>query len=92
MYTPLKVTTDFSILKSLIKVKDLIDFCVQKKLTACAICDSNLFGVIEFFKLAKKNNIKPIIGLELNIDNTVEVSDKIIEISILKQISKIVFW
>ena len=71
MYTPLKVTTDYSILKSLIKVKDLVDFCVKKSFTACAICDSNLFGVIEFYKACKANKIKPIIGLEVNIDNSI---------------------
>ena len=71
MYTPLKVTTDYSILKSLIKIKDLINFCVHNNLNTCAICDSNLFGSIEFYKLAKKNKIKPIIGLEIIIDNNV---------------------
>ena len=69
MYTPLKVTTDYTLLKSLIKIKDLIDFCVSKNILSCGICDTNLFGSIEFYKLAKKNNIKPIIGLEVNIDN-----------------------
>jgi len=72
MYTPLKVTTDYTILKSLIKVKDLINFCVSKNIKSCGICDQNLFGVIEFYKLAKQNNIKPIIGLEIIVnDNTI---------------------
>lgn len=68
MYTPLKVTTDYTLLKSLIKVKDLINFCVSKNIKSCAICDTNLFGVIEFYKLAKSNNIKPIIGLEITLN------------------------
>ena len=69
MYTPLKVATDYSILKSLIKIKDLIDFCLQKNINACGICDSNLYGVIEFYKQCLSNNIKPIIGLEITINN-----------------------
>jgi len=69
MYTSLKVTTDYTLLKSLIKIKDLIDFCVSKNILSCGICDTNLFGSIEFYKLAKKNNIKPIIGLEINYNN-----------------------
>ena len=69
MYVPLKVTTDYSILKSLIKVKDLVAFCVKSNIKSCAICDNNLFGAIEFYKLCKLNNIKPIIGLEININN-----------------------
>ena len=67
MYIPLKVTTDYSLLKSLIKVKDLIDFCVHKNIKSCGICDTNLFGSIEFYKLCKKNNIKPIIGIEIKL-------------------------
>ncbi len=65
MYTPLKVTTDYSILKSLIKIKDLINFCLEKNIKICAICDQNLFGAIEFYKTCVSNNIKPIIGLEI---------------------------
>ncbi len=68
MYTPLKVTTDYSILSSLIKIKDLINFCVQNNFTSCAICDTNLFGTIEFYKICEKNNIKPIIGLEIKLN------------------------
>ena len=65
MFTPLKVTTDYSLLNSLIKIKDLINFCVTNNIKSCAICDTNLFGCIEFYKTCKQNNIKPIIGLEI---------------------------
>ena len=68
MILPLKVTTDFSLLQSLIKVSTLISFCVDKKIDTCGICDTNLFGAVEFYKTAVKNNIKPIIGLRLKID------------------------
>ena len=68
MYIPLKVTTDYSLLRSLIKVKDLVNFCVQNKISSCAICDKNLFGVIEFYKTCLAHNIKPIIGLEIDLN------------------------
>jgi len=71
MYTPLKVTTDFTLLKSLIKIKDLIEYCLQNNILSCGICDTNLFGSIDFYNYAKKNNIKPIIGLEVSIDDTI---------------------
>ena len=71
MYIPLKVTTDYTLLKSLIKVKDLINFCIAKNIKACGICDTNLFSTIEFYKLCQKNNIKPIIGLEIKINNKI---------------------
>ena len=67
MYVPLKVTTDYSLLKSTIKIDDLIPFLVAKKIPACAICDDYLYGVMEFYDKCKKNNIKPIIGLSIEI-------------------------
>ncbi len=69
MYTPLKVTTDYSLLKSLIKVKDLINFCLQNKIKSCGICDTNLFGAVEFYETCINNNIKPLIGLEITINS-----------------------
>lgn len=66
-YVPLWVKTDYSILTSLIKIDDLIDKLVSLNISSCAICDDNLFGAMEFYNKCKSNNIKPIIGLEINI-------------------------
>ena len=65
MYVPLNIRTDYSLLKSLIKIPNLIEFCNDKNINICGICDTNLSSSIEFYKLAIKNNIKPIIGLEI---------------------------
>ena len=69
MHIPLKVTTDYTLLKSLIKIPDLISFLREKNITACGICDENLYGVLDFYFSCKKNNIKPIIGLNVKLDN-----------------------
>ena len=69
MYIPLKVTTDYTLLKSLIKVPNLISFLSEKNIDVCGICDENLYGVLEFYYACKKNNIKPIVGLDVIIDN-----------------------
>ena len=71
MYSPLKITTDYSLLKSLIKIDDLITFLHTNKIDSCAIVDDNLSGSIEFYLKCKKHNIKPIIGLEITVDNNV---------------------
>ncbi len=68
MYVPLKITTDYSLLKSTIKIDELIKFLVQKEITSCAICDEYLYGVMEFYDQCLKNNIKPIIGLDVVIN------------------------
>ena len=67
-YVPLWVKTDYSILSSLIKIDDLIDKLISLNITSCAICDDNLFGAMEFYNKCTKKGIKPIIGLEINID------------------------
>ncbi|MEG1149757.1 MAG: DNA polymerase III subunit alpha [Bacilli bacterium] len=69
MYTPLKITTDYSLLKSLIKIEDLIKFLVKNNITSCGICDENLYGTLDFYTKCKKNNIKPIIGLNIKLNS-----------------------
>lgn len=69
MYIPLKVTTDYTLLKSLIKVPNLISFLSEKNIDVCGMCDENLYGVLEFYYACKKNNIKPIVGLDVIIDD-----------------------
>ena len=69
MFVPLKITTDYTLLKSLIKVEDICDYLVKHNITACAIVDENLFGVMNFYNTLIKNNIKPIIGLDIILDD-----------------------
>jgi len=65
MFVPLKITTDYTLLKSLIKVDKLCDYLQEHGITSCAIVDENLFGVMNFYNTLKSNNIKPIIGLDV---------------------------
>ena len=68
MYIPLGVKTDYSLLKSLIKIPELMKYLNNHKITACSILDNNLFGAMCFYTNCKKNNIKPIIGLDVKIN------------------------
>ncbi len=68
MYIPLGVKTDNSLLQSLIKIKDLIPFLKEHKITACGILDNRLYGVMDFYFNCKNNDIKPIIGLDVLIN------------------------
>nr|MCR5788105.1 PHP domain-containing protein [Bacilli bacterium] len=69
MQIPLKVTTEYTLLSSLIKLDDLVSTLKENNVTSCAICDVNLEGSNLFYKKLKSNNIKPIIGLNVKIDN-----------------------
>ena len=62
MYIPLNIITDYSILSSLIKVKDLVLECKTRGYNAIGISDNNLSYVMEFYNECMKNDIKPIVG------------------------------
>ena len=69
MYTPLSIKTNFSLLSSLIDIEDLIVFAKEKNIKTLAITDENLFGMMNFYKACKKSDIKPIMGLEIKLEN-----------------------
>lgn len=70
-YTALQVKTSYSLLNSLNEIKKLVSYAKVLGYTSLAITDTNnMFGVIEFYQECKKNDIKPIIGIELSIDNS----------------------
>lgn len=65
MYIPLNIRTDYSLLHSMIKIKDLVLFAKENNIKALTITDNNMFGAMEFYLECTKNNIKPIIGLNI---------------------------
>lgn len=69
-YTPLWVKTDYTILSSLIKIDDLLNTLSSLGAKCACICDDNLYGAMEFYTKCNEKNIKPIIGLEVNIGYT----------------------
>ena len=68
-YGSLNIKTDYSLLKSLIKINNLIEYANKNKINILSICDNNLCGSLEFYNACKKNNIKCIIGLEYLYEN-----------------------
>ena len=68
-YIPLHVKTSYSLLTSLNDIKKMISFCKEKGIKYIGITDTNMYGIMEFYKECIKNDIKPIIGLEVKIDN-----------------------
>ena len=69
MFVPLKVTTDYTMMTSLISVSSLIKKCSDSSISVCGICDENLYGVMEFYRSCMEAQIKPIIGLEIELNH-----------------------
>ncbi|MFA6078909.1 MAG: DNA polymerase III subunit alpha [Candidatus Omnitrophota bacterium] len=64
-FVHLHVHTQYSLLDGACVLEPLIRKVKEYKMPACAITDhGNMFGAIEFYDLAMKNGIKPIIGCE----------------------------
>ena len=62
---PLYIKTDNSLLNSMITIDKLVKFAKENNIKSLTITDNNMFGAIEFYKKCVENNIKPIIGLEV---------------------------
>lgn len=64
-YVHLHNHTQYSLLDGLTKVPALIEYVKQMNMSAVAMTDhGNLNGAIEFYKEAKANEVRPIIGIE----------------------------
>jgi len=62
----LHLHSQYSLLDSSLKIDDLIHRAVAYNMPAIALTDhGNILGAINFYKKARKNKIKPIIGAEL---------------------------
>ena len=69
MYIPLYNKTNYTLLSSLLKIDDLILYAQKNNINSIAINDNNMYGTQEFIKKCQSNNIKPIIGLTVVLDD-----------------------
>lgn len=72
-YVPLYIKTDNSLQQSMIKIDALIKKAKKYNITALTITDNNMYGVMDFYKLCKENDIKPVVGLEITYNDNIVV-------------------
>lgn len=64
-FTHLHVHTEFSLLDGACRITELVKKAKELNMDSIAITDhGSMYGVVEFFKQAKKEGIKPILGFE----------------------------
>jgi DNA polymerase-3 subunit alpha len=67
-FVHLHLHSQYSLLDGAIKFDELFEEVARQGMPAVALTDhGNLFGAYDFYKLGKKNNIKPIVGCEVYI-------------------------
>lgn len=68
-FVHLKTTSEFSITKSINTIPNIIKKASDNGMGAVALTDQNgLFGVIDFYNEARKNGVKPIIGVDITVE------------------------
>ncbi len=65
-FTHLHVHTEYSLLDGASRIEELIERCGELGMESIAITDHGvMYGVVDFYKAAKKHGIKPILGCEV---------------------------
>jgi len=63
--TPFHIHSDYSLLHSTIKIKDLVKKAKERGFDTLGITElNNMFSAIEFYETCKNNEIKPVIGTD----------------------------
>ncbi|MAF20765.1 MAG: DNA polymerase III subunit alpha [Parcubacteria group bacterium] len=64
-FTHLHVHSHYSLLDGLAKIDQILDACQELKMPSIALTDhGSMYGLVEFYKKAKKRGVRPILGCE----------------------------
>ncbi|MFC7684383.1 DNA polymerase III subunit alpha [Ureibacillus sp. GCM10028918] len=69
-----QVRTSADLLKSTIRMEELIPFLQSQKAIVCAMVNTKLYGLLPFWHSMKKNGIHPVVGLSIIVEFTDEIS------------------
>ena len=72
-FVQLQVMSSYSLLQSTISIEELVIKAKERGYQAIALTDHNiLYGLVDFYKMCKKHQIKPILGLTLDVGGIVK--------------------
>lgn len=76
-FTHLHVHTEFSLLDGSNKIKEYVARVKELGMNSAAITDHGvMFGVIDFYKAAKAAGINPILGCEVYVHRTPDLTER----------------
>lgn len=66
----LHFNSEYSLLESSVTLEAYISYAVKNSITTLSLTDhNNMYGIDKFINLCNKNKIKPIIGIDLDVDD-----------------------
>ncbi len=65
---PLFNKSNYTLLSSLLKIDDIIEYAKKNNISQIALTDDNMFGTMEFYHKCQKEGIKPILGLHIYVE------------------------
>ncbi len=72
-FVHLRVHSEYSLVDGIVRIKPLIKKAVDDRMPAVAITDqSNLFGMVKFYKAALSCGVKPVVGADVYVLNSQE--------------------
>ena len=66
-YVPISFKSDYSLLKSLLKVGDIVKYAKDVQMNYVGILDDNPYGIMDFYEKCEKANLKCIFGMTLKV-------------------------
>ena len=74
-FVHLRVHSEFSVVDGIVRIKDLVKRVAELEQPAVALTDlGNVFGLIKFYKAARKQGIKPIAGCDIGMTNEADIT------------------
>ncbi|WP_414838480.1 DNA polymerase III subunit alpha [Carnobacterium sp. TMP28] len=72
-FVQLQVISAYSLLKSTLSIEKLVVSAKERGYKALALTDHNvMYGIVDFYKVCMKHNIKPILGITLDVQGTID--------------------
>ena len=71
-FVHLRCHSEYSIVDGIVRIDDYVKQALTDQMPALALTDlSNLFGAVKFYKAARAKGLKPILGCDIWLENTV---------------------
>src|SRR5690349_270138 len=69
-FVHLRLHSEYSIVDGIVRIEEAVEAAAKDGMPAAALTDlSNVFGLVKFYKEARKKGVKPVIGSDLWLEN-----------------------